>query len=282
MTKPHLPAYFSESLPGKAGWSLGLAHRGADIQRENTMAAVRDAVELGFSYIEIDVQTSADGKVVVFHDDQLDRITSGTGKICEYTWDELSQFKVLGPKPHDEQAGERLVLLEEMLERFPTTRFNVDLKDLASAAPTAEILRRTGAWDRVLIASFRDSHRREFFKHIRTEDPEVASSGGVETVAKLLAAHHLGILTAAVRLFRKNQPLHAIQVPIRQGPIRIVTKRFVAACHRAGIAVHVWVVNDQIQMRRLLEIGVDGLVTDNGAGLAEVLGERDQWPQRLL
>lgn len=279
MTPPHLPPYFSESLPGNASWPIGLAHRGADIQRENTMSAVRDAVELGFSYIEVDVQTSADGKVVVFHDDQLDRITTGRGKVCQYTWSELAKLKVFGPQPREEQVGERLVLMEELLEAFPTTRFNVDLKDLASAVPMVELLRETGAWDRVLIASFRDLHRREFFKHLHSEDPVVATSGGVETVAKLLAAHQLGILTSVVRLLRKNLPLHAIQVPIRQGPIRVVTKRFVAACHRAGIAVHVWVVNDQDQMRRLLAIGVDGLVTDNGPGLAEVLEARDQWPQ---
>lgn len=279
MTTPHVPPYFSNSLPGKADWPIGLAHRGADIQRENTMSAVRDAVELGFSYIEVDVQTSADGKVVVFHDDQLARITTGRGKVSQYTWNELAKLKVLGPQPREEQVGERLVLIEELLEAFPTTRFNVDLKDLASAVPMVELLRETGAWDRVLIASFRDLHRREFFKHLHSEDPVVASSGGVETVAKLLAAHHLGILTSVVRLLRKNLPLHAIQVPIRQGPIRVVAKRFVAACHRAGIAVHVWVVNDQDQMRRLLAIGVDGLVTDNGPGLAEVLEARVQWPQ---
>src|SRR5699024_1231768 len=279
MTKPYLPPYFSDSVAAKAGWPIGLAHRGADTQRENTMSAVRDAVDLGFNYIEVDVQASADGKAVVFHDDQLDRITTGRGKISQYTWQELTKLKVLGPQPRNEQIGERLVLIEELLEAFPRTRFNVDLKDLASAAPMVELLRRTAAWDRVLIASFRDSHRREFFKHLHSEDPVVASSGGVETVAKLLAAHHLGILTSVVRLLRKNLPLHAIQVPIRQGPIRVVTKRFVAACHRAGLVVHVWVVNEPNWMKRLLDMGVDGLVTDNGPGLAEVLEARDQWPQ---
>jgi len=281
MTTPHVPPYFSNSLPGRADWPIGLAHRGADVQRENTMRAVHDAVQLGFSYIEVDVQASADGKVVVFHDEQLDRITTGVGTVSQYTWDELEKLKVLGPRPRDVQVTEPLVLIEDLLEAFPRTRFNVDLKDLASAAPMAEILRRTGAWERVLIASFRDSHRREFFSHVRVEEPVVASSAGVETVARLLLAHYLGIFPPVVRRLRKNLPLHAIQVPIRRGPIRVVTKRFVAACHRAGIAVHVWVVNDQDQMEWLLEMGVDGLVTDNGDGLAQVLGARGQWPQRL-
>src|SRR5699024_77925 len=125
----------------------------------------------------------------------------------------------------------------------PRTRFNVDLKDLASAAPMAEILRRTGAWERVLIASFRDSHRREFFSHVRVEEPVVASSAGVETVARLLLAHYLGIFPPVVRRLRKNLPLHAIQVRIRRGLISVVTERFLIASLRGGLAVHVVVVD---------------------------------------
>ncbi|WP_343955719.1 glycerophosphodiester phosphodiesterase [Yaniella flava] len=281
MTDRNLPPYFADSLPGRAGWPIGLAHRGADVQRENTMGAVREAVEQGFGYIEIDVRTSADGKVVVFHDEQLDRITTGTGRLSHYTWDELSTETVLGPQPRHEQVSEPLVLFEHLLETFPNTRFNVDLKDRASAAPMAEILRRHRAWDRVLIAAFRDSHRRLFFDHIQAEDHTVASSAGSESVAQLLLAHRLGRFTQTVRRLRQRLPLHALQVPVRQGWIRVVTKRFVDACHRAGIAVHVWVVNEQEEMERLLAMGVDGLVTDNGADIAEVLAARGQWPQRL-
>lgn len=275
-----MPPYFSNSLPGRADWPFGLAHRGADVQRENTMRAVHDAVQLGFSYIEVDVQTSADGKVVVFHDDQLDRITTGTGKLSQYTWAELSTLTVIGPQPRDEQVGEPLVLMEGLLEAFPGVLFNIDLKDRASAAPMVEILRRTGAWDRVLIASFRDSHRRLFFDHVQAEDPIVASSGGVETVAALLVAHRFFGFRSVVRWLRNRLPFHALQVPIRRGPIRVVTKRFVEACHRESIAVHVWIVNEIDEMEHLLEMGVDGLVTDNGPGIAQVLEARGQWPQR--
>lgn len=281
MTDLNLPLYFGDSVPGRSGWPIGLAHRGADVQRENTLRAVRDAVQQGFGYIEIDVRASADGKVVVFHDEQLDRITTGTGKLSQYTWDDLSTLTVLGPQPRDDQVAEPFVLFEHLLETFPNTRFNVDLKDRASAAPMAEILRRHRAWDRVLIAAFRDSHRRLFFDHIQAEGRTVASSGGSETVAQLLLAHRLGRFTHTVRRLRKSLPLHALQVPVRQGWLRIVTKRFLDACHGADIAVHVWVVNEQEEMKRLLAMGVDGLVTDNGADLAEVLAARGQWPQRL-
>lgn len=280
MTHLDLPPYFDDSLPGRSAWPIALAHRGADVQRENTMGAVQAAVNQGFGYIEVDVRTTVDGKVVVFHDKQLERITTGTGRLSRYTWDELSPVTVVGPKTGQEPAAEPLVLFEHLLEAFPNIRFNVDLKDRSSAAPMVDILRRQDAWDRVLIASFRDAHRRHFFNHLKTGDPTVASSGGVETVATLLLAHRTGRFTTAVRQLRKRLPLHALQVPVRRGRIRVVTQRFVDACHRAGIAVHVWVVNEPYEMEHLLELGVDGLVTDNGPGLAQVLGARGQWPQQ--
>lgn len=271
--------YFADSRPGQSGWPIALAHRGADIQRENTLTAVRRAVDAGFGFIELDVRTTADNKVVVFHDETLNRITTGTGKLADTTWDELASVRIIGAEPRDEQISEPLVLLEELLEMFPTTRFNVDLKDRASAAPMVEILRRQNAWNRVLIASFRDTHRRLFFKNLRPTDPPVASSGGMETVALLLAAHRTAAFKTVVRELRRKLPLDAVQVPIRKGPIRVVTKRFVDACHAAGIAVHVWVINDPQQMKNLLAMGVDGIVTDNGPAIAEVLGTRGIWPQ---
>lgn len=277
----HVPPYFADSIPGRAGWPIALAHRGADVQRENTMGAVRDAVDQGFGYIEIDVRTSADGKVVVFHDEKLDRITTGAGKLSQCTWDELSTLTVVGPRPRQEPAAESLILFEDLLEAFPTTQFNVDLKDRASAAPMAQILQHHRALERVLVTSFRDSYRRRFFDHLPPTQHTVASSAGVETVAALLLAHRVGRFSSAVRRLRKRIPFHALQIPVRKGPTRIVTKRFVEACHRTGIAVHVWVVNDRAEMERLLAMGVDGLVTDNGAALAQVLEARGQWPQRV-
>lgn len=280
MTSLQMPPYLVDSLAGSAGWPIALAHRGADIQRENTRGAVKAAVDQGFGYVELDVRASADGKVVVFHDKYLDRITTGTGRLSQYTWDELSTLTIVQTQPQQDQVAEPLVLFEHVLEAFPNTRFNVDLKDRASAAPMVEILRRHHAWDRVLIASFRDAHRRQFFDHLQAKDPAIASSGGVETVAALLLAHRIGGFTTVVRRLRKSLPLHAVQVPVRQRSIRVVTKRFVEACHRAGIAVHVWVVNEPDEMERLLAMGVDGLVTDNGAALAQVFEARGQWPQR--
>lgn len=271
--------YFTDSFPGRSGWPIALAHRGADIQRENSLTAVRQAVDAGFGYIEIDVRTTADKKVVVFHDETLDRITTGTGKLADKTWDELTGVRIIGAEPRDERIAEPLVLLEHLLEDFPTTRFNVDLKDRASAAPMVEIIRRHNAWNRVLIASFRDAHRRLFFKHLRASDPSVASSGGMETVSVVWLAHQLRMFRTAVHRLRRTMPLDAIQIPFRQGPLRLVTKRFIDACHAENIAVHVWVINDPQQMQNLLALGVDGIVTDNGPAITQVLGAGGTWPQ---
>lgn len=290
-----VPRYLTDSVPGKNGWAIGLAHRGADVNRENSLVAMKNAVQAGFGYIEIDVRTTADGKVVVFHDETLDRTTTSTGKISDYTWEELKQVRLTGPINRDGSVakkhsvsptdlhgtglGEPLILLDDLLTELPKTRFNIDLKDKVSAAPTARIIQRRKAWDRVLIASFKDSHRKAFFQTLGTGTPQVASSAGTETMAVLLAAHHLGMFSSAVRWLRRRLPLDAIQVPIQQGLIRIVTPEFIAACHKENIAVHVWVVNFPDQMRWLLDMGVDGLVTDEPDALAEVLTVRGQWPQ---
>lgn len=277
MPSPH--PYFAHSRPGRAGWPIALAHRGADVQRENTLTAVQRAVDAGFGYIEIDVRTTADGKVVVFHDETLDRITTGTGKLADATWAELTGVRVIGEKPGGEEFSEPLVLFEELLKLFPTTHFNVDLKDRASAAPMVEILRRQNAWDRVLIASFQDRHRWLFFNRLRSTDPTVASSGGMQTVAVLWLTHRLGCFGTVVRQLRRKMPLHAVQVPLGQGPIRVVTKRFIDACHAQNIAVHVWVINDPPLAEHVLAMGVDGIVTDNGPGIAQVFSDRGAWPQ---
>lgn len=279
MPSPH--PYFAESLPGRAGWPIALAHRGADVQRENTLTAVRQAVEAGFGYIELDVHATADDKVVVFHDETLDRITTGTGKLADTTWAELADIRIVGEDAGGGKFSDPIVLFEDLLEMFPTTHFNVDLKDRASAAPMVEILRRHNDWDRVLIASFKDQHRRLFFNALRPTDPPVAFSGGMETVSALWLTHRLGIFGAVVRRLRRTLPLDAVQVPLRQGPIRVVTKRFIDACHAENIAVHVWVINDPQQMKHLLTMGVDGIVTDNGPGIAQVLSDRGAWPQAI-
>lgn len=307
--------YLLNSRPGPLHHApLAFAHRGADPQRENTMAAFNHAVQLGYRYLEIDVRTSADGELVIFHDETLDRITDGSGKLSDKTWEELSQLRVIGAdgphaarrtsageltdsaaaaepitpaepltpdgagqpgnqEPSAEQPGEPLVRFAEALEAFPETHFNVDLKDAESTEPFARIVEAHGAHDRVLAASFNDARRHKVRRLLSR--PAAASGGWISTALIVL----LGPLGLAARLSRRAPGIDCVQVPVRRGRIRVVTEAFVKRCHRAGLQVHVWVIDDPAQMHRLLDLGVDGLMTDDAEALAEVMRERSIWPQ---
>lgn len=284
-----MPRYLTDSLPGRHGWPIALAHRGADPRRENTSAAFSAAVDRGFGYLELDVRTTADGAAVVFHDETLERITTGHGNLSDHTWAELGQFRVVGEHPGEPGSGatgEPLLLFEDLLAAYPHIHLNVDLKDAASAEAVASVVHRHEAWHRVLVASFDDAHRIAYRDHARRltgrSDLPIAHSGGVRAVATLVFTHRLPLplFRRVVERLRRDVDLHAVQVPVRSGVIPVVTPQFVERCHQVGLAVHVWVVDDPAEMERLLALGVDGLVTDDGAALAEVMAARGHWPQR--
>ncbi|GAA4835241.1 glycerophosphodiester phosphodiesterase [Garicola koreensis] len=298
-------AYLLNSRPGPLHRApLAFAHRGADPQRENTMAAFRRAAQLGYQYVETDVRTSADGELVLFHDETLDRITDGSGSLSEKTWAQLSQLRVIGAASQDagrrtgageltdsalgaepvtparppegdpgKQPGEPLVRFADALEAFPTTHFNVDLKDEASIGPFTRIVEEHGAHDRVLASSFNDSRRR---RALRSLSRRTATSGGWVTTALMVLLGPFGVLR---RGSGAAANIDCVQVPIRRGRIRIVTEAFVRRCHRAGLQVHVWVIDDPDQMHQLLDLGVDGLMTDDAEALAQVMRQRSVWPQ---
>lgn len=267
--------YLTDSLPGRRGWPLAFAHRGADTTRENTLAAFSDAVDRGYAYLELDVRTSRDGELVVFHDETLDRTTNGTGPLSERTWAELSELLVVRDVDGDRQGGgEPLLRFEDLLTAWPDVHLNVDLKDDEAAPVIAKLIDRHDAWDRVLIASFHDSRRRRF---TRAAGRRIAMSGGAAAIVALVLTAPLGL---AHWVGRRLAHIDCVQVPVRQGPVPVVTSRFVARCHEAGLAVHVWVVDEPAEMERLLEMGVDGLMTDDVDALAQVMEDRGFWPQR--
>jgi glycerophosphoryl diester phosphodiesterase len=277
-----LQPYLKDSLPGRRGWPLAFAHRGADTARENTLAAFRAAVERGYGYLELDVRTTSDGVLMVFHDEVLDRVTTGTGRISDHTWEELTRVRVIDPAlagiavgpDGGTYEGEHLLRFEDLLTEWDDVRLNVDLKDDAAAEAIARIVARHDAWDRVLVASFHDSRRRRF---TRAAGRRVAMSGGALAIGALVLAAPLG-LTRFVG--RRLAHIHCVQVPVRQGPVTVVTPRFVSRCQGAGLQVHVWVVDDPAEMERLLALGVDGLMTDDVEALASVMEARGFWPQR--
>lgn len=214
---------------------------------ENTLLAFANAIAAGASHVETDVQASRDGVSVICHDGDLSRVASRAERVGALSFAELAEI--------DLGDGQHFVSLAEALAAFPDTRFNIDVKDAAAVAPTAAAVRAAGATHRVLITSFSERRRRETALLL----PGVASSASAPRFTLALLAAKLGLSPVVRRALRG---VSAVQVPQKAGPIRVTTPRVIRAMHRAGVEVHVWTVNDEREMTALLDLGVDGLVTD--------------------
>ncbi len=249
-----MPAYAFLDSPRP----LAFAHRGGALEApENTLAAFTHAVGLGYRYLETDVQGTRDGVAVIFHDDELQRLAGRPGRIRDLSWAEVSRLRV---------RGQAIPRLEEVLERFPETRLNLDPKNEEAVEPMAETIRRTGALERVCVGSFQ--------------------SARVQRLRRLLGVRLCwspgpsGVLRAW--LSGRGLPLGmpacgALQVPLRVRGIPIVSPAFLRAAHARGVQVHVWTVDARAEMERLLDLGIDGLMTDRPALLREVLQARGLW-----
>ncbi len=238
------------------------AHRGWHIGDlsglENSIVAFRRAFDQGYRYLETDVHATSDGRLIAFHDPQLDRVTDRQGVIADLPLSEVRRARIGGTEP--------IPLLEELLEEFPTARFNIDAKAGAAVAPLAELIVRANALDRVCLVSFSD-HRLSLLR--AALGPDVAMALGPQAIFRLVRASAL----------RRRFPTTAAaaQVPLTYQRVPIVTPRFIATAHAAGLEVHVWTVDEPDEMRRLLAIGVDGIMTDRPELLRDVLIERGDW-----
>lgn len=225
-----------------------LAHRGlATDAPENTMLAFRSALAIGVTHLETDVHASADGVAVISHDADLARTAGITGRVDELDFAELQKI--------DLGHGQTFPSLEEALLAFPEARFNIDLKSDAVVTPAVAAIIRAQAVGRVLVASFDNGRRMRAVRAL----PGVATSASAVPFAAALFALKLGLMPLARQLLRDVQ---AVQVPERLRGVRIISPRTVRLMKRSGVEVHVWTVNDPDHMRRLLDLGVDGLVTD--------------------
>ena len=249
-----------------------MAHRGFSREGlENSMAAFRAAVELGCRYVETDVHTTSDGVLLLFHDSSLDRLTDGIGRISGLSAEEVSRARIRGTEP--------VPSFDELVAAFPDTRFNLDVKDWHSVRSLAAAIERHGVHDRVLIASFSDRRRRAVLKLLSRR---TASSAGIVTNAlvvllgPLLAVPGLGSLVRAV-LRRALRGVDALQVPVSYKSVPVVTPGLVRRAHELGLFVHVWTVNEPGEMHRLLDLGVDGILTDRADLLKDVLQSRGEW-----
>lgn len=247
---------------------LAMAHRGGArhpelLGAENTLHAFRHAVALGYTYLETDVHATSDGTLLAFHDAVLDRVTDGTGRLARLRADEVARFRVAG--------AHAVPTLAELLEELPDARFNIDLKAPGAAAPLAALVDRTASHDRVCVGSF-SQRRLDVFR--RASRGRVATSASPAEVA-LFAGCPSG---RAARLLTRGR-VAALQVPHRRGPVPVVTRDLVRRAHAARAHVHVWTVDEPDEMHRLLDLGVDGLITDRTDLLADVLRARGHWPQ---
>jgi glycerophosphoryl diester phosphodiesterase len=253
----------------------------------STLHAIAHALEAGATGIELDVHATADGELVVCHDATVDRTTAASGTIASHTLAELraldfsywwipgadvtpgrppGDYPFRGRAPADRSFG--IATLREVLERFPGVVLNLDIKQTAPVVDPyeeslARLLAEFGRADDVMVASFLDPATDAF----RRFAPSVPTSAGTMATAEAWRAVQAGEDVP-------DTPAVAYQVPERQGDLVVVDERFVAAAHRAGKAVHVWTVNDIGSMERLLDLGVDGIISDVPTTLCGVLSAR--------
>ena len=250
---------------------IAFAHRGgAGEAPENTLAAFEVARSLGYRYLETDIHLTRDGVLVAFHDDHLDRVTDRSGAIAQLGIAEVEAadaghaFSPDGGRTFPFRGcGVRVPRLEEILARWPDARINIDPKSDSCVGPLAALLDRLGAWERVCIGSFSDGRLRR-----------IRALGGARACTSM-GPHAVALarLTTASALMRRLGA-DCIQVPISQRRVPIVTERFVAAAHRAGLPVHVWTINEETTVNELLDLGVDGIMSDRLRLLRDVFTRR--------
>ncbi|HKA68055.1 MAG TPA: glycerophosphodiester phosphodiesterase [Actinomycetes bacterium] len=253
-----MPKYPFLDHPGP----IPFAHRGgAAIGLENSMAAFRRAVKLGYRYLETDVHGTADGVLLAFHDRRLGRVTDRRGRIARLPYETVRRALIAGQEP--------IPLLTDLLEEFPDARINIDVKEVSAIGPLIEVIRRTGCIDRVCVASFSDRRL-----------AAVRAALGPRLCTAVGPIEALGLRTATLfERLRRLAPegIPCVQLPARIGPLPVVDERLVGTAHSLGMHVHVWTIDDPATMHRLLDLGVDGIMTDQPEVLRDVLVARDSW-----
>jgi glycerophosphoryl diester phosphodiesterase len=254
---------------------IAFAHRGGAAHGpENSWRAFENAVKLGYAYLETDAQATADGTLVAFHDRTLDRVTDAAGRIAQLPYREVAAARIGGTEP--------IPLIEDLLTAWPDVRFSIDLKDEPAIRPLIDVLGRTGAWDRVCVMSFSGSRLRAF--RALADRP----------VCMVISPARIGAIrfASSARL-----PMQA-RLPISgeggsgpgwqaggggscaQVPLQVATGPFIRRAHALGLQVHVWTLNAPEEMDRVLDLGADGIMSDEIVILRDVLTRRGQWNPR--
>lgn len=260
--------------PFITGRTLNIAHQGGEaLWPSNTMLAYGEATRLGVDLLEMDTHATRDGVLVMSHDDTLDRLTDLRGRIADLTLEQVLRADAgytLTPAGGAgfpfRGRGVQVAQLADVLNTFTQTPMIIEMKQETPsiAAPFCEALRKAGATRRVIAASFSDKALNEF----RAVCPEVTTSMTEKELRPLVLLSKVGLAGLAA------VPGRVAQVPVRAGGIEVVTPAFVRAMHARGVAVQVWTINDEAEMRRLRDMGVDGIITDRPDLLQKVLAER--------
>lgn len=232
---------------------LAFAHRGGALEApENTMKAFQYAVDLGYAYVETDAYATRDGVLLSFHDDRLDRVTDAKGRIADLDYAEIRNARIGGAEP--------IPLLEELLTAWPKLKVNIDPKHDNAVEPLIALLKRLNALDRVCVGSFSDAR----IGRVRAAfGPDACTSMGPKEVVRFWLAKR--------RIPTGRFGANCVQIPVRQGRFRLVDEAAVRAARRHGLQIHVWTIDDEAEMRRLVALGVDGIMTDRPALLRIVL-----------
>jgi glycerophosphoryl diester phosphodiesterase len=252
---------------------LVFAHRGASKENpENTLPAFMRAAELGVDYIETDIRFTKDERFVLIHDNLINRITNGSGNVADYSMDELKVFDAgyffsndSGKTYPFRGKGIKLLSLDELFEAFPNKKFDIDIKDKNpnQIKHLVEIIDKYNAHDRVIAAS-------KYFvnlKALHKECPQITTAFSIFETLSLYTLYKSGFLFLDIP-FKGS----VLQIPETYGQFKLATRSFIKALHGKGIELHVWTVNNEDDMRRLIDIGVDGIMSDDPALLMKVLG----------
>ncbi|MCL2482878.1 MAG: glycerophosphodiester phosphodiesterase [Propionibacteriaceae bacterium] len=258
---------FAQDYPYCSPRFVAMAHRGGsywepNLGKENTLFAFSQAVSLGYRYIETDVQATRDARLVCMHDETLERVAHVAGRVADYTAAELSQITLI--------SGEPIPFFDDVVEALPQTRFNVDLKVEGAIVPLVKAIMAHRLHNRILVDSFSQARLSRFRSLTHGQIPTAMAPPGVAWTA------FVPLASAIV-----SSPGVAVQVPRTQKigvlTVPVVTRGMIARVHALGKVIHVWTVDEVDDMEQLIDLGVDGIITDRPDRLARVLAGRDLW-----